>query len=208
MSDPEIIQTEQRNINQEGGLSLTDVPNLVQTLKTTAENFFSTVKAQTSNVRSRVSTMIGDNIPKIQGAVSNLPDEFGVIKTTIETVLSKVSDMDGMIDVVKTGLETSLKGYIDTKLLSAGVPTVSPDGNVSGPPVSGPPVSGEAIGGSGEDQFIIDECAKKVRSMILRDLRKSGYKITKKRRNKRSRARTKGDRARTKRRVVRTKRRR
>ena len=115
--------------------------------------------------------------------------------------------MDGMIDVVKTGLETSLKGYIDTKLLSAGVPTVSPDGNVSGPPPPSP-VSGEAIGGSGEDQFIIDECAKKVRSMILRDLRKSGYKITKKRRNKRSRARTKGHRARTKRRVMRTKRRR
>jgi hypothetical protein len=206
MSDPEIIQTEQRNINQEGGLSLTDVPNLVQTLKTTAENFFSTVKAQTSNVRSRVSTMIGDNIPKIQGAVSNLPDEFGVIKTTIETVLSKVSDMDGMIDVVKTGLENNLKGYIDTRLLNAGLPTASPDGAVSGPP---PPwVSGEAVGGSGEDQFIIDECAKKVRSMILRDLRKSGYKITKKRRNKRSRARTKGRRVRTKRRVVRTKRRR
>jgi len=196
----EIIEREPHNIviNQEGGV---DVIGLVNSLKDKAEEFFSTVKGQTSGMQAKVRDMIDKKLPAIRDAVQIIPGEFGSVKDVLTNVVDKVGNIDGMIgtvkealegslqgkmdglvDTVKTTLEGSLKEYVDTKLQGVGLSGL--DHAVSGPP---PPVSGEAMGGSGEDQFIIDECAKKVRSMILRDLRKSGYRITKRRRNKRSR---------------------
>jgi len=203
----EIIEREPHNIviNQEGGV---DVIGLVNSLKTKAEEFFSTVKGQTSGMQAKVRDMIDKKLPAIRDTVKTIPNEFGSVKDILTNVVDKVGNIDGMIgtvkealegslqgkmdglvDTVKTTLEGSLKEYVDTKLQGVGLSGL--DHAVSGPP---PPVSGEAMGvsseamgGSGQDQFIIDECAKKVRSMILRDLRKSGYRITKRRRNKRSR---------------------
>jgi hypothetical protein len=169
------------NINQEGGV---DVIGLVNSLKTKAEEFFSTVKGQTSGMQAKVKDMIDSKLPAIKNVVQTIPGEFGSVKDVLTNVVDKVGNIDGMIGTVKGALEGSLKEYVDTKLKGLGLPTDHP---VSGPP---PPVSGETMGGNGEDQFIIDECAKKVRSMILRDLRKSGYRITKRRRNKRSRPHT------------------
>ena len=189
------------NINQEGGV---DVIGLVNTLKTKAEEFFSTVKGQTSGMQAKVKDMIDSKLPAIKNVVQTIPGEFGSVKEVLTNVVDKVGNIDGMIGTVKEALEGSLQGkmdgmvgtvkealegslkeYVDTKLQGIGLSGM--DHAVSGPP---PPVSGETIGGNGEDQFIIDECAKKVRTMILRDLRKSGYRITKRRRNKRSRSHT------------------
>lgn len=189
------------NINQEGGV---DIPGLVNSLKDKAEQFFSTIKGQTSGMQSKVKDMIDTKLPAIKNLVQTIPGEFGSVKETLTNVVDKVGNIDGLMGTVKTALEDSLKGkmdgligtvktkledslkdFVNTKLQGLGLRTDATPG-YSEPGV----VSGETMGGSGEDQFIIDECAKKVRSMILRDLRKSGYRITKKRRNKRSRSRT------------------
>ena len=149
------------------------VTDLVNQLKGTAEDYLKKVLQQTSSIVTDVKDMLVNSIPPIvQSVKDEIPGTITKVGDDIGLITSTVGNFGGMLNEATVSIKDDLHSYIDTKLAESGVAPSS--GLQSSDPgaSSAPPVGG------GDDKFIIDECVKKVKSILFRELRKRGIRTT------------------------------